>query len=76
MHGFHMDQKSPADKAAQAMRGARHLLPQERAKACRAIHELVVIESIQPATARRNARLRMLIGRPPFTPRTIARIWQ
>ena len=55
-------------------RNARPCLsPQERAKACLAIHRLIILESLWPDTARRNARLRMAIGLPPFPRRRITK---
>jgi hypothetical protein len=59
-------------------RNARRCLsPQDRAKACIAIHRLIILESAQPDTARRNARLRMAIGLAPFMRRMVDReSWQ
>lgn len=48
-------------------RNARHRLsPQERSKACLAIHKLVALESLSPHAVRRNIRLRMAIGLSPI----------
>jgi hypothetical protein len=49
----------------------RHFSPQDRIRICRAIHRCIEIEATWPDTARRNARLRMSIGLPPFRRRTI-----
>jgi hypothetical protein len=49
----------------------RHLSPQDRIRICRAIHRCIDIEATLAATAKRNARLRMSIGLPPFRRRTI-----
>jgi hypothetical protein len=47
------------------------LKPEERARVCLALHRYIEIEETLAATARRNARLRMAIGLPPFRRRTI-----
>jgi hypothetical protein len=53
-------------------RNARHRLsPQERAKACLVIHELIALESIQAKTARREVWARLVIGLPPRPRRTV-----
>jgi hypothetical protein len=55
-------------------RNARHRLsPQERAKALLVIHELIALESIEPATAKRNALARLAIGLPPVVRRNVNR---
>jgi hypothetical protein len=46
------------------------LKPQERARVCRALRRYLEIEATLAATAKRNARLRMAIGLPPFRRRT------
>jgi hypothetical protein len=51
----------------------RRLSLQERAVVCRAIHRYIEIEATRAATARRNARLRMAIGLPPFPRRPVDR---
>jgi hypothetical protein len=51
----------------------RHLSQQDRAKVCRALHLTLEIEATKADTARRNAKLRMSIGLPPFQRRTIDR---
>jgi hypothetical protein len=58
-------------------RNARRCLsPQERAKACLIIHELIALESVEPAVNRRNVVLRLAIGLPPVPRRTVNRSWQ
>jgi hypothetical protein len=47
------------------------LKPQERARVCLALRRYIEIEATLAATAKRNARLRMAIGLPPFRRRTI-----
>jgi hypothetical protein len=47
------------------------LKPQERARVCLALRRYIEIEATLAATAKRNARLRMSIGLPPFRRRTI-----
>jgi hypothetical protein len=49
----------------------RHFSPQDRIRKCQAIHRCIELEATLAATARRNARLRMAIGLPPFRRRTI-----
>jgi hypothetical protein len=49
----------------------QRISPQERARLCRALHRCIEIEATLAATAKRNARLRMAIGLPPFRRRTI-----
>jgi hypothetical protein len=51
----------------------RHFSPQDRIRICRTIHRHLEIEATLADTARRNARLRMAIGLPPFQRRTIDR---
>ena len=46
------------------------LKPQERARVCLALRQYLEIEATLAATAKRNARLRMAIGLPPFLRRT------
>lgn len=54
-----------------AQRNAHHLSPQDRAKICRTLHRYLEIEATGAGTAKRNARLRMAIGLPPFRRRTV-----
>jgi hypothetical protein len=55
----------------------RSLSPQERARACLVIHELIALESVEPAANRRNVLLRLAIGLPPTPRRTVNReCWQ
>jgi hypothetical protein len=42
------------------------LKPEERARVCLALRRYIEIEETLAATAKRNARLRMAIGLPPF----------
>jgi hypothetical protein len=49
----------------------RHLSPQDRIRICRAIHRQIVRECFEAKTQKRDARLRMAIGLPPFRRRTI-----
>jgi hypothetical protein len=49
----------------------RHFSPQDRIRICRAIYRCIELEATLAATAKRNARLRMSIGLPPFRRRTI-----
>jgi hypothetical protein len=51
----------------------RHLSPQDRIRICRAIHRHIVRECFEAKTQKRDARLRMAIGLPPFSRRTINR---
>jgi len=49
----------------------RRLSPQDRIRACRAIHRQIVRECFEAKTQKRDAWLRMAIGLPPFPRRTI-----
>jgi hypothetical protein len=51
----------------------RHFSPEDRIRICRAIHRRLEIEATKADAAKRNARLRMLIGLAPFRRRTIDR---
>jgi hypothetical protein len=51
----------------------RHLSPQDRIRICRVIHELIALESVEPAAHRRNVLLRLSIGLPPCPRRTVNR---
>jgi hypothetical protein len=64
---MHMDQSSPGRDAPQ------RISPLERARVCRTLHRYIEIEATLAATAKRNARLRMAIGLPPFPRRTFDR---
>jgi hypothetical protein len=43
------------------------------ARVCRAIHRYLEIEATRACAAKRNARLRMLIGLPPFPRRRVTK---
>jgi hypothetical protein len=62
---MHMDQSSPGRNALS------RLSPEDIRRICRTIHRHVEIEATKADAAKRNARLRMLIGLPPFPRRTI-----
>ena len=47
--------------------------PEERARACLVIHELIALESVEPAAHRRNVLLRLAIGLPPVPRRPVNR---
>jgi hypothetical protein len=49
----------------------QRISPQDRARLCRTLHRYLEIEATQAAAAKRNARLRMAIGLPPFRRRMI-----
>jgi hypothetical protein len=49
----------------------QRISPQDRARLCRTIHRCLEIEAAQAAAAKRNARLRMAIGLPPFPSRML-----
>jgi hypothetical protein len=49
----------------------QRISPQDRARLCRTLHRYLEIEATQAAAAKRNARLRMAIGLPPFQRRTL-----
>jgi hypothetical protein len=49
----------------------QRISPQDRAMLCRTLHRYLEIEATQAAAAKRNARLRMAIGLPPFRRRMI-----
>jgi hypothetical protein len=51
----------------------RHFSPQDRIRICRTIRRHLEIEAGRADTAKRNARLRMAIGLPPFRRRTFDR---
>jgi hypothetical protein len=49
----------------------QRISPQDRARLCRVLHRYIEIEATLATTAKRNARLRMAIGLPPFPRRPI-----
>jgi hypothetical protein len=49
----------------------QRIFPLERAKVCRTLHRYLEIEATKSAAAKRNARLRMAIGLPPYPRRTL-----
>jgi PIN domain nuclease of toxin-antitoxin system len=63
-----MQHQSETDRGRNAR---RHRSPQDRIRICRAIHELIALESVEPAAHRRNVLLRLSIGLPPVPRRTI-----
>ena len=49
------------------------LSPEDIRRICRTIHRRVEIEATKADAAKRNARLRMLIGLPPFPRRRVTK---
>jgi hypothetical protein len=49
------------------------LSPEDIRRICRTIHRHVEIEATKADAAKRNARLRMLIGLPPFPRRRVTK---
>jgi len=58
-------------------RNARNpISPQERARVCRTLHRYLEIEATRADAAKRNVRLRMLIGLGPVPRRIDWERWQ
>ena len=63
----------PIQHHRQGRNALSRLSPEDIRRICRTIHRHVEIEAIKADAAKRNARLRMLIGLPPFRRRAINR---
>jgi hypothetical protein len=62
---MHMDPSEPGRNVP------RQFSPRDRIRICRAIHRQIMLEYFDAKTRKRDARLRMSIGLPPFRRRTI-----